>query len=47
MLNNMSLVTISLSLNQIIRSAIPVVTALLGVVIENKVPALSHGLLDV
>ncbi|KAK9830332.1 hypothetical protein WJX72_011058 [[Myrmecia] bisecta] len=37
-LNNISLVFISLSLSQIIRSAIPVVTALLGVLIERKVP---------
>lgn len=37
-LNNMSLVFISLSLSQIIRSGIPVMTALLGVVIEKKVP---------
>ncbi len=39
-LNNMSLVFISLSLSQIIRSGIPVMTALLGVVIEKKVPTL-------
>lgn len=37
-LNNMSLVFLSLSLSQIIRSGIPVVTALLGAVIEGKVP---------
>jgi hypothetical protein len=37
-LNNMSLVFLSLSLSQIIRSGIPVLTALLGVLIERKVP---------
>lgn len=35
--NNASLVLISLSLNQIIRSGIPIVTAILGVVIEHTV----------
>lgn len=35
--NNASLVLISLSLNQIIRSGIPIVTAILGVVIEHSV----------
>ncbi len=34
----MSLVFLSLSLSQIIRSGIPVLTALLGVLIEKKVP---------
>ena len=37
-LNNMSLVFLSLSLSQIIRSGIPVMTALLGAVIEKKIP---------
>ncbi|KAK9836954.1 hypothetical protein WJX81_002533 [Elliptochloris bilobata] len=37
-LNNMSLVFLSLSLSQIIRSGIPVMTALVGVAIEKKVP---------
>jgi hypothetical protein len=35
--NNASLVLISLSLNQIIRSGIPIMTAILGVVIEHSV----------
>jgi len=35
--NNASLVLISLSLNQIIRSGIPIVTAILGIVIEHIV----------
>ncbi|KAK9816692.1 hypothetical protein WJX72_003780 [[Myrmecia] bisecta] len=38
-LNNTSLVLISLSLNQIIRSSIPVITAALAVFIESKVPS--------
>lgn len=37
-LNNLSLVRISLSLNQVIRSAIPVATAVLAVSIEGKTP---------
>ncbi len=37
MANNASLVLISLSLNQIIRSGIPIVTAILGIVIEHIV----------
>ena len=37
-LNNASLVYITLSLNQIIRSAIPVITAGVGVFVENKIP---------
>ena len=37
-LNNASLVHITLSLNQIIRSAIPVITAGIGVFVEQKVP---------
>ncbi|KAL3130623.1 hypothetical protein ABBQ38_008017 [Trebouxia sp. C0009 RCD-2024] len=37
-LNNLSLVLITLSLNQVIRSAIPVCTATLAIFIENKVP---------
>ncbi|KAG7666954.1 hypothetical protein Ndes2526B_g04567 [Nannochloris sp. 'desiccata'] len=37
-LNNISLLDISLSLNQIIRSAIPVVTCLLSAVVERKIP---------
>ncbi|KAK9821748.1 hypothetical protein WJX81_002035 [Elliptochloris bilobata] len=36
--NNLSLVSLSLSLNQVIRSSIPVMTALLAVVVESKVP---------
>ncbi|CAK0783113.1 hypothetical protein CVIRNUC_006308 [Coccomyxa viridis] len=36
--NNASLVLISLSLNQIIRSGIPIVTAILGIAIEHTVP---------
>ena len=35
--NNASLVLISLSLNQIIRSGIPIITAILGIVIEHSV----------
>lgn len=35
--NNASLVLISLSLNQIIRSGIPIVTAFVGIVIEKTV----------
>ena len=38
-LHHDSQVSITLSLNQIIRSGIPVFTALLGVVVEKKVPA--------
>ena len=34
---NASLVLISLSLNQIIRSGIPIITAILGIAIEKKV----------
>ncbi|KAL0040726.1 hypothetical protein WJX79_003172 [Trebouxia sp. C0005] len=37
-LNNLSLVLITLSLNQVIRSAIPVCTATLAVFIEKKIP---------
>lgn len=37
-LNNASLVWITLSLNQIIRSAIPVITAGVGVFVESKIP---------
>ncbi|PSC73348.1 Drug Metabolite transporter superfamily [Micractinium conductrix] len=37
-LNNVSLVGISLSLNQIIRSSLPVVVCVLGVVVEGKHP---------
>ena len=37
-LNNMSLVFLSLSLSQIIRSGIPVMTALLGAVMEKRIP---------
>ena len=37
-LNNISLLDISLSLNQVIRSAIPVVTCVLAVVVERKIP---------
>lgn len=39
MANNASLVLISLSLNQIIRSGIPIVTAIMGIVIERIVRA--------
>ncbi|CAL8467409.1 g6947 [Coccomyxa elongata] len=42
-LNNLSLVEITLSLNQVIRSAIPVVTALLAISIEKKVPSKFEG----
>ena len=38
-LNNISLLDISLSLNQVIRSAIPVVTCILSIVIEKKMPS--------
>ncbi|KAI3431814.1 hypothetical protein D9Q98_010567 [Chlorella vulgaris] len=38
-LNNISLLDISLSLNQIIRSAIPVVASLMAMLIESKVPS--------
>lgn len=37
-LNNISLLDISLTLNQIIRSAIPVVTCVLGILVEKKWP---------
>ncbi|KAK9866952.1 hypothetical protein WJX84_004634 [Apatococcus fuscideae] len=37
-LNNSSLVFITLSLNQIIRSAIPVITAGVGIFVEKKIP---------
>jgi len=37
-LNNLSLLDISLSLNQIIRSAIPVVTCTLAIFVESKIP---------
>eukprot|EP00192_Tetraselmis_astigmatica_P025118 CAMPEP_0117698506 /NCGR_PEP_ID=MMETSP0804-20121206/29794_1 /TAXON_ID=1074897 /ORGANISM="Tetraselmis astigmatica, Strain CCMP880" /LENGTH=326 /DNA_ID=CAMNT_0005512819 /DNA_START=352 /DNA_END=1329 /DNA_ORIENTATION=- len=37
-LNNTSLVTISLSLNQVIRSSLPVVVAVFAIFIERKVP---------
>jgi drug/metabolite transporter (DMT)-like permease len=37
-LNNISLLDISLSLNQIIRSAIPVVTCILSALVERKIP---------
>lgn len=37
-LNNVSLQDISLTLNQIIRSAIPVVTCILAIAVEKKVP---------
>mmetsp|Transcript_12315 Transcript_12315/g.24763 ORF Transcript_12315/g.24763 Transcript_12315/m.24763 type:complete len:358 (-) Transcript_12315:2721-3794(-) len=37
-LNNISLLDISLSLNQVIRSSIPVVTCLLAIVVEGKIP---------
>ena len=38
-LNNISLMDISLSLNQVIRSSIPVVTCLLSMAVEGKVPS--------
>jgi drug/metabolite transporter (DMT)-like permease len=37
-LNNISLLDISLSLNQIIRAAIPVVACLLAILVESKYP---------
>lgn len=37
-LNNISLLEISLSLNQVIRSSIPVVTCILGITVENRIP---------
>ena len=37
-LNNISLLDISLSLNQVIRSSIPVITCLLAIVVEGKMP---------
>lgn len=37
-LNNISLLDISLSLNQIIRSAIPVIACILAILVENKYP---------
>lgn len=37
-LNNISLLDISLSLNQVIRSSIPVVTCALAIVVEGKIP---------
>lgn len=37
-LNNLSLLDISLTLNQIIRSAIPVVTCVLAIIVESKMP---------
>lgn len=37
-LNNISLLDISLSLNQVIRSSIPVVTCILAIVVERKIP---------
>lgn len=37
-LNNISLLEISLSLNQVIRSAIPVVTCILAILVERKIP---------
>lgn len=42
-LNNISLIDISLSLNQVIRSSIPVVTCLLAIVVEGKVPGEREG----
>ena len=38
-LNNISLLDITLSLNQVIRSAIPVVTCILAVIVETKIPS--------
>jgi drug/metabolite transporter (DMT)-like permease len=38
-LNNISLIDISLSLNQVIRSSIPVVTCLLAIGVEGKMPS--------
>ncbi|KAK9814428.1 hypothetical protein WJX72_005780 [[Myrmecia] bisecta] len=43
-LNNLSLVHLSLSLNQVIRSAIPVLCALLAIPIEKKVPSRPEGM---
>lgn len=37
-LNNISLLDISLSLNQVIRSSIPVITCLLAIFVEGKIP---------
>lgn len=37
-LNNISLLDISLSLNQVIRSSIPVITCILAIPVENKLP---------
>lgn len=42
-LNNMSLLDISLTLNQIIRSAIPVVTCVLAIVVERHFPSRSEA----
>ncbi|KAK9832050.1 hypothetical protein WJX81_002190 [Elliptochloris bilobata] len=41
-LNNLSLTLISLSLNQVIRSSLPVVTAVLAVFIDNRYPSRSE-----
>eukprot|EP00891_Asterochloris_glomerata_P001266 jgi/Astpho2/1266/Aster-07111 len=41
-LNNLSLVLITLSLNQVIRSAMPVAVAMLSAVIEHKIPTLTE-----
>ena len=43
---NASLVLISLSLNQIIRSGIPIITAILGIAIEKKVGCLCWAALQ-
>lgn len=43
-LNNVSLLDISLSLNQIIRSSIPVVTCVLAIVVENRQPSHAEAL---
>ncbi|KDD72440.1 hypothetical protein H632_c3342p0, partial [Helicosporidium sp. ATCC 50920] len=42
-LNNLSLLDISLTLNQVIRSAIPVVTCLLAMVVENHFPSMREA----
>ncbi|WPT11446.1 Putative sugar phosphate/phosphate translocator [Picochlorum sp. SENEW3] len=42
-LNNISLLYISLSLNQIIRSSIPVVTSLITVALEGRIPGRSEA----
>lgn len=43
-LNNMSLVDISLSLNQVIRSSLPVVTCILAVFIEKTMPTIHEAI---